>query len=324
MRGAAGQVGTVMARPAKQTVEYFPHYVQPGKTLFILESKWGNVGYAFWFKMLEVLGESDGHVLRYNEPDTRDYFLARCGIQHAEAVQIFSKLVELKKIDRELWESKEWVWCPGLIENLRPVYSKRTTPLPVRPQVVFGEKTQFPGRKQKGSPMNENVSGEKTPHSRVEERKGGGRGVCIPSDNDIHIDLETVKDKTDAAALSDLASPGQNTPEQKTAPTSKGIQFPEADILDLAKQYCLLQGITFHSEEEERIYLRSTMFYPAKDLLAVNQGRVERAKACLKHFSEFYTEKGFTDWHWKSVMEDFKKWDEPVRKWEAEQEAASK
>lgn len=49
-----------MARPKKQTVDYFPHFVKGGRTIFILENKFGNDGYAFWFKLLEILGESEG------------------------------------------------------------------------------------------------------------------------------------------------------------------------------------------------------------------------------------------------------------------------
>ena len=46
-----------MARPRKQTVDYFPHYCKCGRTIFILENRFGNDGYAFWFKLLEILGD---------------------------------------------------------------------------------------------------------------------------------------------------------------------------------------------------------------------------------------------------------------------------
>jgi len=48
-----------MARPNKQGVDYFPHFVNHGKTMFILEEKFGNNGYAFWFKLLELLGKEE-------------------------------------------------------------------------------------------------------------------------------------------------------------------------------------------------------------------------------------------------------------------------
>ena len=48
-----------MARPAKLTVDYFPHIINQGKTIFIIENNYGNDGYAFWFKLLELLGATD-------------------------------------------------------------------------------------------------------------------------------------------------------------------------------------------------------------------------------------------------------------------------
>lgn len=47
-----------MARPTKTSVDYFPHMTHSGKTIAILEARWGNDGYAFWFKLLELLGDS--------------------------------------------------------------------------------------------------------------------------------------------------------------------------------------------------------------------------------------------------------------------------
>ena len=49
-----------MARPKRTTVDYYPHYVKCGRTIYILEARFGNDGYAFWFKVLEVLGENEG------------------------------------------------------------------------------------------------------------------------------------------------------------------------------------------------------------------------------------------------------------------------
>ena len=39
--------GGILARPTKQTVDYFPHFVDDGKTKFILQNLYGNDGYSF-------------------------------------------------------------------------------------------------------------------------------------------------------------------------------------------------------------------------------------------------------------------------------------
>ncbi len=51
-----------MGRPKKENAEYFPHFAADSKTRSILENRYGNDGYAFWFKLLELLCNSDGHI----------------------------------------------------------------------------------------------------------------------------------------------------------------------------------------------------------------------------------------------------------------------
>ncbi len=65
-----------MARPKKQVVDYFPHVCSQGKTMFILEQKYGNNGYAFWFKLLELLGDAPGHFLDINDGGTWEFIQA--------------------------------------------------------------------------------------------------------------------------------------------------------------------------------------------------------------------------------------------------------
>ena len=66
-----------MARPKKQTVDYFPHIANSGKTIFILENQFGNDGYAFWFKTLELLATTDGHVIDTGNPSEWEFLIAK-------------------------------------------------------------------------------------------------------------------------------------------------------------------------------------------------------------------------------------------------------
>ncbi len=54
-----------MARLQKDVVNYFPHDANAcaGDTLTVLQSRFGNDGYAFWFKLLEKLSSTDGHCI---------------------------------------------------------------------------------------------------------------------------------------------------------------------------------------------------------------------------------------------------------------------
>ena len=57
-----------MTRPRKQTVDWFPHYCRHGKTMAILEEKYGNNGFAFSFKLLEILGDTEVAQPRLQRP----------------------------------------------------------------------------------------------------------------------------------------------------------------------------------------------------------------------------------------------------------------
>lgn len=121
-----------MARPKKQTVEYFPHFVLSGKTIFILESCFGNDGYAFWFKLLELLGATDGHVYNCRNTAEWEFLLAKTHVSNDIACRILQKLADLDAIDSELWE-EELIWSDNFVKNLLPLYSNRKSSLPQKP-----------------------------------------------------------------------------------------------------------------------------------------------------------------------------------------------
>ncbi len=125
-----------MARPQKQTVDYFPHYsnASSGKTLYILESKFGNDGYAFWFKLLEILANSQGHFYDARNPVAWEFLLAKTHVVNEKAEQIMGLLVDLDAIDSKLWD-KRIIWCQNLVDNITDAYRNRTTDIPLKPSI---------------------------------------------------------------------------------------------------------------------------------------------------------------------------------------------
>lgn len=113
-----------MARPKKAKVEYFPHSVHHGKTLYILENKFGNDGYAFWFKLLELLGDTNHHYFDCNSTSSWEFLLAKTSVSGDIATEILNILAEMKAIDDELW-GKKIIWSENFIANLDTVYSRR-------------------------------------------------------------------------------------------------------------------------------------------------------------------------------------------------------
>jgi hypothetical protein len=121
-------------RPLKTTVEFFTHDCKHGKTIFVLEQQYGNDGYSFWYKLLELLGDTPGHAYDFNNPESWQYLLAYTKVSDDKAKQILATLISLKKIDSELLHEKI-IWCQNFVNRLSDVYEKRQTPLPIKPKL---------------------------------------------------------------------------------------------------------------------------------------------------------------------------------------------
>ncbi len=123
-----------MARVQKDTVSYFPHDANActSDTLTVLQSRFGNDGYAFWFKLLEKLALTDGHSLDVSNPTKWHLLLAKMGVNELTGVEIMKLLVEMQAIDKDLWDSKV-IWCQKLVENISDVYKNRRREIPQKP-----------------------------------------------------------------------------------------------------------------------------------------------------------------------------------------------
>ncbi len=123
-----------MARPQKQTVDYFPHYARASdsKTIFILQNRFGNNGYAFWFKLLELIASHEGHFYDYRKPCEWQFLLAKTGVSADIASQILETLADLEAIDSELY-GQHLIWIQKFVDNLADLYKRRKVDLPRKP-----------------------------------------------------------------------------------------------------------------------------------------------------------------------------------------------
>ena len=140
-----------MARPMKNRVDYFPHVTRTGKTIAILEARWGNDGYAFWFKTLELLGGSEGFFYDCNKPSDWEYLLSKTRVTEDVANAILKKLAEIDAIDAALW-GEGIIWSDNFAGNLGPVFDKRKTTPPTKPE--------FPARKPAPSEVSAPITDE--------------------------------------------------------------------------------------------------------------------------------------------------------------------
>lgn len=172
-----------MARPKRQTVDYFPHFVKGGRTIFILEDRFGNDGYAFWFKVLEILGEAEGHFYDCSNGSNWAFLLAKTHLTEEEANNIISVLIDLGKIDAELWAAKRILWVDNFVKNLSEVYRTRHSDLPLKPcfepenpvkEEVITEKTEV----QEGFSAGKHAKEKESKGEERKEKKYPYQGIC--------------------------------------------------------------------------------------------------------------------------------------------------
>lgn len=127
-----------MARPHKQTVDYFPHDTDAseGKTLTIIQSKYGNDGYSFWFKLLQILGKSPGHYYNFNNPADWEFLLAKTHINDTETAKgILDTLSLLGAIDPELYYCG-YIWSDNFVKGIEDAYNRSKEGAPKRPSFL--------------------------------------------------------------------------------------------------------------------------------------------------------------------------------------------
>ena len=119
-----------MARPAKNTVDYFTHECIRDKERSIIENEFGHEGYVFYFKLQELLGRSQGHHIKCSTPADWKYFCYEVSIDKDKAIKIINLMLDLELLDRFFWEEHQIIWWPRFLALLAPVYKKRQRALP--------------------------------------------------------------------------------------------------------------------------------------------------------------------------------------------------
>jgi hypothetical protein len=124
-----------MARQPKVTIDYFPHHIGNGKKMHTINNKYGNDGYATWFKLLEILGETDNHYLDLSIQSELMYVASKCNISEELLIQIIDDLCKLDEIDPELWVIRV-VWNQRFIDSVQNAYNKRSNPCMTKGGVI--------------------------------------------------------------------------------------------------------------------------------------------------------------------------------------------
>jgi hypothetical protein len=115
-----------MARPQKNTVDYFPFYCEDGSKMFYIEETYGNDGFATFIKILKELARVEYHYLDLSKKSSAMFLSAKCKVSIEVLEAIISDLVMLEKFDSELWNENKIIWCESFIDSIQDAYAKRT------------------------------------------------------------------------------------------------------------------------------------------------------------------------------------------------------
>jgi hypothetical protein len=114
-----------MARPHKNTVEYFPFICDEGKKMFYIEETYGNDGFATFVKILRELAKVDYHYLDLSKKSSMMFLSAKCKVSVETLEAIIKDLVMLEKFDAVLWEENKIIWCQSFVDSIQDAYTKR-------------------------------------------------------------------------------------------------------------------------------------------------------------------------------------------------------
>lgn len=268
-----------MARPLKVGVDYFSHdvHASASKTLFLLESRYGNDGYAFWFKLLETLGSQLELYYDCSNIENWLYLVSKTRVDESKATEIINLLAQIKAIDSVLWQENKIIWIQNFVDRLEDVFKKR------------GSITPSPDKFLEGF-CHRNYKKEEFPSQKLQEN-----GVSVPESTQSKLKESKVNKSKVKESISTPASPQKNlylehvtlTDEQYTNLLTKfGDENTVDKAIDILNNYkassgrkyksdyhTILGWVTKRIEEDQLKYLATKQKKDGKsEILAIARG----------------------------------------------------
>ena len=115
-----------MARPERKNVDYFPHYISHGSKMQYLHNKFGNDGYAVWYKMMEKLAKADNHFIDLSDEINLELFADYCLVDIDALNSIINFLCRCNWMHKKLWNDHKVVYSPEFLESVKDAYKRRS------------------------------------------------------------------------------------------------------------------------------------------------------------------------------------------------------
>lgn len=279
-----------MARKQKNYVDYFPHDTHQSKAVRTISKTYGNDGYAFYYKLRELLGRTDNY--NYNLSEQIDWFdfLGEMAIKEEQARELIEFLVTIGELDKELWEQDKRLWSNSLIEDISDVYNKRKAKIPHKYSFRDGNTDS-----RSGNPS----LGDGSTQSRVKEKKVN-KSKVVSESAPTTVDLKPLIKEFPTIKVEELYIKFELT-QQKN-----GIEYDDVMAMTAAFKLWIMRAV---ENEWDKRAPESNMGIEAGDTLAtvycpycdavkeVNSGKEAREAFCqcgntMFYKNEYLQEKG--------------------------------
>jgi Domain of unknown function (DUF4373) len=130
-----------MAREQRKDVDYFPHECTHGRKMHIIETKYGNDGYATWFKLLEQLGKANNHYIDISDEMTLMFLTSTFKIDEEKTIAILTDLSKLGGIDKFLFDEYKIIWSEKFCNSIEDAYRKRKQKLFLKEDILALKKS---------------------------------------------------------------------------------------------------------------------------------------------------------------------------------------
>jgi hypothetical protein len=119
-----------MARPERHDVDYFPFYVKDGRTLFIIEGKFGALGTGIFTNLFRFLSRTPDHNFQVITESDEMYLFTNLKCDPEIGREIIQMMVTTGKLDRDLWEQKRVIASKDFLESVSDAYKRRSNNCP--------------------------------------------------------------------------------------------------------------------------------------------------------------------------------------------------
>lgn len=154
-------------KPKGYDVDYYMHEVGYTRKIEMVDRKYGNDGYATWFKIIDILCKSHLQAFDLYDENNKDFLSIRCNIETERLIEIINFLAKIGVFESSLWENYNILFNSKLVDGLSEVYRKRGIETPNIDNIVHHYRT-FSEKKYTTTVL----SAEKSTQSRVEESRG--------------------------------------------------------------------------------------------------------------------------------------------------------